>query len=34
MNKKTPPAVAAPMGRWRTLAARCLNPLGGGGGGG
>ncbi len=30
MNKMTPPAVAAPMGRWRTLAARCLNPLGGG----
>ena len=26
MNKKTPPAVAAPMGRWRALAARCLNP--------
>ena len=23
-NKKTPPAVAAPMGRWRALAARCL----------
>ena len=30
MNKKTPPAVAAPMGRWRALAARCLNPRRGG----
>ena len=27
-NKKTTPAVAAPMGRWRALAARCLNPRG------
>ena len=28
MNKMTTPAVTAPMGRWRALAARCLNPLG------
>ena len=28
MNKMTTPAVAAPMGRWRALAARCLNPRG------
>ena len=30
MNKMTTPAVAAPMGRWRVLAARCLNSPGGG----
>ena len=30
MNKLTTPDVAAPMGRWRALAARCLNPPGGG----
>ena len=28
MNKMTTPAVATPMGRWRVLAARCLNPRG------
>ena len=28
MNKMTTPDVAAPMGRWRVLAARCLNPRG------
>ena len=30
MNKKTTPKAAVPMGRWRSLAARCLNPAGGG----
>ena len=29
MNKMTTPDVATPMGRWRVLAARCLNPPGG-----
>ena len=29
MNKLTTPDIAGPMGRWRTLAARCLNPPGG-----
>ena len=29
MNKITTPDIAGPMGRWRTLAARCLNPPGG-----
>ena len=29
----TTPEGTAPMGRWRALAARCLNPPGGGGGG-
>ena len=29
MNKMTTLEVAAPMGRWRALAARCLNPGGG-----
>ena len=28
MNKMTTPDVATPMGRWRVLAARCLNPPG------
>ena len=32
MNKLTTPDVATPMGRWRILAALCLNPPGGGGG--
>ena len=31
MNKLTTPDVSAPMGCWRVLAARCLNPPGGGG---
>ena len=30
MNKMTTPEVAALMGRWRALATRCLNELGGG----
>ena len=29
MNKATTPDIAGPMGRWRALAARCLNPPGG-----
>ena len=29
MNKTTTPDMAGPMGRWRALAARCLNPPGG-----
>ena len=28
MNKMTAPDVATPMGRWRVLSARCLNPRG------